>query len=619
MLEIRLFGPLRLRHMSLRIGRPARRDVRLVLAYLLLNRDQPVSRCVLARALWPEADESTGLARVRRALHRAAAVLPDASPQQPWIDRASGCVRWNLSAPFLTDLDVFDTLYRRTSWPDAGADPVRLRADLAEAADLASRVLLEGDETPWILDARRDVDRRHSLVLERLADASEALCDEDGAIAAIERLVALEPMREDARRRLMTLFWRRGQTAIAVRQYDELRTLLAEEMGLEPQPETERLLAEIRQGAAPTCQSASSRHPSADTYGFALRVSARRSQPAAPVEPPRAAVVHGARRISDRFVGRRAELAEGVRRLARERLTVVTGPPGCGKSRLALELARDSREVCPAGVYWVDLAEADSAASALRAIAAIASGRPGARPSCSVHQITSALRDTRSLLVLDNCEHIAALVADISESLLWSLPDMRMLVTSCVVIEGDGASTWRLGGLAEAPDLFLDRLRARAAGRSLPSSEQARLQQLCRRLEGLPMAIELAARHAPVLSIDDLARELVDPMELLVSPVPLGMARHRSLRAAMQRSFDLLGSDDRDLLQGVCTLPESFTRVDAEVLLKPGETRWTLLRGLERLVDASLVSVAQSSDGETRYRVLSLMRDYVHWVDGQRR
>jgi hypothetical protein len=87
----------------------------------------------------------------------------------------------------------------------------------------------------------------------------------------------------------------------------------------------------------------------------------------------------------------------------------------------------------------------------------------------------------------------------------------------------------------------------------------------------------------------------------------------------MQRSFDLLAGDDRDLLQGVCTLPESFTRVDAEVLLKPGETRWTLLPGLERLVDSSLVSVDRTAGGETRSRVLSLMRDYVRWVDGQRR
>jgi DNA-binding SARP family transcriptional activator/predicted ATPase len=614
MLEIQLLGPMKVRFAGHDAVRPAREDTRWLLAYLLIHRDEPMCRPVLAGALWPEAERSTSLARLRRALHRTRSELPETSEDRPWIVGGREFVGWNVAAPCTLDLDVFRMLYRRASWPDASVDPVRLRADLQEATALGHRTLLEGDDAPWIRDARRDVTRCQVTLLERLADVCEVLADPEGAQAALTRLLEEDRAREDVHRRLMRHLWLRGDATGALRQYVRCRDALAEELDIEPQRETRALEADIRRGSAPAEASETPRPASSEaSVGFALRVSARRAQPTAWRRGEGPVLPTGAPRPRDRFIGRTWDLVEGQRRLASERFTVLMGPPGCGKSRLALELARDVRSTCPDVVYWVDLDDARDATSALRCIASVVAGRPGARPSCSVHQIAGALRDAHALLVLDNCERVSEAVADIGDSLLWTLPRLRVLATSRRAVGGHGASAWRVGGLRRAGELYLDRASSRGVDIDLTEHASEMLEQLGRRLARLPLAMELAAHRALALPLPQLLEDLRDPMPLLVAPAPLGMARYRSLRGAMRAAFDPLPPRERCLLEALCRQSGPRTRRDIARFLLGDRSHWEILDTLEGLVDDSLVEVTIGDDGLARYAALAPMRDYVRW------
>jgi predicted ATPase len=316
------------------------------------------------------------------------------------------------------------------------------------------------------------------------------------------------------------------------------------------------------------------------------------------------------------FVGREDECRRLAELLAAHRLVTVVGPGGMGKTRLADEVAPGLAARFPGGVRRCELAQVAADRDAAIELA-------GTLGFSSLESLIVSLQDAPSLLVLDNCEHLLAAVARLCERLLAAAPPLRLLATSREPLAVDGEEVLVLGPLAlpagddpaslasaSATRLFDDRARAAGARRAADPTELAARAELCRRLDGVPLAIELAAARARALTAVELLALLDRRFDLLQRDAPVGRARHRSLRAAIGTSYTLLEPADQAFFRalGVFTAPFS-AQLAHEVAAPPGADRLHAIDVLSRLVDRSLL-VAEASGGVTRYRLLESLRDY---------
>lgn len=310
------------------------------------------------------------------------------------------------------------------------------------------------------------------------------------------------------------------------------------------------------------------------------------------------------------FVGRDRELEELVRLLASTRLLTLTGAGGSGKTRLAREAAL---RACASftRVAWADLAPlTDPTLIAAQVATALhAPERVGAAP---LEWIVTALGDDRILLVLDNCEHLVEPCAALTESLLRACPRVSILATSREALGVASETAWLVPPLAgsEAVQLFVERAQAALPSFTLSSAHAAAVEEICRRLDGLPLPIELAAARVRVLSPEQIARRLDDAFRLLTTGSRTALPRHRTLRATMDWSFGLLSAREQVLLRRLAVFAGSFTLDAAEVVaagepLEPED----ILDGIAALVDKSLI-VMEAGEGDARYRLLETVRQY---------
>ncbi|HEX6535840.1 MAG TPA: BTAD domain-containing putative transcriptional regulator [Gemmatimonadaceae bacterium] len=342
--------------------------------------------------------------------------------------------------------------------------------------------------------------------------------------------------------------------------------------------------------------------------------------PGAPAEPP----VH-----LTPFIGRERELSELSGLLGATRLVTLTGAGGSGKTRLAREAAV---RTAPAfgRVVWVGLAAvADPGFPPTFAGACDAPcGAPGARDAVA-HEITAALgavrggdslteaiaaaiRDTSMLLVLDGVEHVVEACAGMVELLLRACPRLSVLVTSREALGIPSETAWLvppLGG-AEAEQLFLDRARAAFPGFAITTGNAAAVREICRRLDGLPLAIELAAARVRVLSPEQIAERLGDALRLLTTGSRTALPRHRTLRGTIDWSYHLLGAREQVLLARLAVFSGSFSLEAAERVCSgaplDGED---ILDGIAVLADKSLL-VMEPTEARARYRLLETIRQY---------
>ncbi|WP_329126714.1 ATP-binding protein [Streptomyces sp. NBC_01465] len=313
------------------------------------------------------------------------------------------------------------------------------------------------------------------------------------------------------------------------------------------------------------------------------------------------------------FIGRmqeRAELAEAVK--VHRQVTAV-GPGGVGKTRLALAVAAEVAGNFADGVWFVDLAPVTDPGRVGAAVAAaVGVGEP---PGRSVDEaVLTALADRRALLVLDNCEQVRDGVAPFLERLLVSCPQLRVLATSrarmMVPFEWVypvPALSWADGGESEAVTLFME--RAAAVGRPPEPAAREQIAAVCARLDGMALAIELAAARWPTLGLDGLTAGLSDPLRILAGG-PRADDRHRSVRAALDWSHDLLEPQDRALLRRISVFVMPFTAEAAAVVAGDAPLDPTVVTdGLGRLAEQSLLAATPSASG-TRYRALETIRQY---------
>ncbi len=325
------------------------------------------------------------------------------------------------------------------------------------------------------------------------------------------------------------------------------------------------------------------------------------------------------------FVGRKRELAEVRRLLEDNRLLTLTGPGGCGKTRLALAAANELVEGFEDGVWLVELAALSDAELVPQSFASVLGVRE--QPGCSlIETISDHLRVRKLLLVLDNCEHLIEACANVAEGLLRSCPELRVLATSREALAITGEVAWPVPSLAlpdlrrlpdlesvreyESARLFLERTTAVKPTFALTEQNAPSVAKVCYRLDGIPLAIELAAARMKVLSVGEIAEKLDDSFRVLAVGSRTALPRHRTLRATMDWSHELLSDHEKTLFRRLSVFASGFTLAAAESICAGEDLeRGRVLGLLSNLVDKSLV-MAREKSGETRYRLLEIVRQY---------
>lgn len=534
-----MLGPLEVRTGD---GHPVpvpERKVRVLLAALLVNRGRPVPADRLVDDLWgdrppanPPAALHTKVSRLRQVLGREAVV----ARAQGYLLRADA-----------VDADEFAALVERAH---ATADP-RTRADLLTEALACWRGPAFADfrDADFARGAVDRLEEQRLTALEALAEARLEL-GEHGLLAdELTEVVAAHPLRERLRAAHLRALYRAGRQGDALTGYEDLRTRLAEELGVDPSPSLTALhQAILRQDGS-------------------LEAPRRRTNLPLP--------------LTD-LVGRAGAVADVRALLAAHRLVTLTGPGGVGKTRLAVEVASAFPEA------WLVEAGAGGLVDAVAA-------ELGVRDE----PLTDALRARDLLLVLDNCDHAVDEAAGFAADLLKAAPGVRVLVTSQVPLDVTGEVRYEVPPLADDDAVELFRARAEATG--YRADDLAAARAVCRRLDGLPLAVELAAARARTLGTAELLSRLDDRFRLLTKGKRDAPARQRTLRAVLDWSWEPLSEPERAVLRrlavhvGGCTL-EAAEAVCAE----PGTAEL-----LDALVDRSLVLVR---DG--RFRLLESVTAY---------
>jgi predicted ATPase/DNA-binding SARP family transcriptional activator len=608
--RIALLGPVELSEGDRRIRLTGSKQHALVtLLALNAGRLLPVDR--LVDALWGDAEPRDGV----NALQHQVSRLREAVGRERVTWQGSGYV---LEVPEdAVDVRRFEQLavdgraaLRRE---DAGAAVAALRSALG----LWRGPPLDGlPAQPWVLAEVTRLEHLRLDVVEDRIEAELALGLHVELAGELQALVGEHRFRERLWGQLMVALYRSGRQADALEAYRAAGHALADGHGLDPGPELQRLQAAIL----------------AHDPALAPSVAARSQVPAAAAPPERAPGNLPALLTS--FIGRHEQLP-AVRSLLRScRLLTLTGPPGVGKTRLAIELGRAMRGEFPDGVWLVELAALSDPDDVVAAVgAALALREPGRPVTAAGAVVASArdgvelhLRDRRMLLVLDNCEHLVAGVAGLVDPLLAACPELHVLATSREALAVRGEALWPVPPLtlpaagirdprellaSEAVRLFEDRaVRALPSFAITPETAPA-VATLCRHLDGLPLAIELAAARVRALPVGHIAASLDDRFRLLVGRSRTAPARQQTLRATLDWSYDLLDAKERAAFQqlsvfaGGCSLEAAgFVAGRAGV---GGDELVDLVSGL---VDKSMVTAEPDAAGGPRYGTLESLRIY---------
>jgi predicted ATPase/DNA-binding SARP family transcriptional activator len=599
-----------------------------------LHRDQVLER------LWPEFTAEAAANNLYQALHHARRILETGGLSSIRLLQIQGDV---------VELAPVGALWIDATAFEAAATQARQSQDFG--AYQAALDLYTGDLLPdepyeeWVTGRRETLRQTYLELLLDLARLCESRHDRNAAIDTLQRALTIDPMNEKPHVGLMRLYAQTGRRQQALRQYQSLEARLQSELSAEPDPKTRRLYRAILEGHYPT------REPGSDS--LAADGASRVTPPAAESPSPHPAQIenvalsrHNLPLQLTRFVGREAAKADVTRLLAASRLVTLVGPGGCGKTRLAVEIGSDVVASFSGGVWLVELAPIVDPGQVPRAVARVlsvveSSGRP------LVEAIASFVKGKNLLLILDDCEHLIDATAHLVNSLLRLSPDLRILATSREPLRVPGEITWLVPSLTlpdptrsyaladlmrfESVRLFLDRATANQASFRVTDVNATAIAQICYRLDGIPLAIELAAARVRLLPPEQIAARLDDRFRLLAGGSRTALPRHQTLRAAIDWSYNLLVEPERMVLrrlavfagtwsleaaEAVCGVSGVEDRVSGEGGSPASDTRpptpdtpLDVLDLVARLVDKSLVLV-EEKEAEPRYHLLETVRQY---------
>ncbi len=553
--------------------------LRALLAILALHVGRVVSAEQLVDALWgddPPAAVRNGLqglvSKLRRVLGSADLVVM----------RGEG---YALDLPPETiDVEQFERLLA-SARATVGSGDLNLAADrLAEAEAIwRGDPLADFAYEDFASAAITRLSETRLTALEERLDLEIQLGRHQRVVSQLEELVATHPLREGFRGQLMLSLYRAGRQADALRVFEEGRHLLGEELGLEPGPELRRLESAIL------------------TQDPSLAATAT----ATPADSGLAATHPGIPETLTPLVGRDDELRDLHQLFAEQRFITLVGPGGVGKTRLALEVGRTAAEGLASGGCLVELAPVGDPAGVPAAIAA-ALGVP------DPNRLAEIIGEQELVVVLDNCEHVITAAAEIAEGLLQQCPGLRLLATSREGLRVGGETIWPVPPLAAADAVRLFRTRAAASGAQVELSRDSDrvIADICTRLDGLPLAIELAAARARAFPIAQIADRLNDRFRLLTGGSRTALPRQQALRAVVDWSYELLFDDERRVFERLSVFPGGCDLATAEVVCADGAIdTGDVADHLRALVDKSLV-VATPVDGGVRYTQLQTLAQY---------
>lgn len=569
------------------------RKVRALLASLLVEPGRPVAVHRLVDDLWGDEPPGNPARALQAKVSQLRRVLEEAEPggRGLVVTRAPG---YQLAAAKgAVDAERFGEL---TAAARAEQDAGGRARQLADALALwRGPAFADFAEEAFVRAAANRLEEDRLTVIEDLAQARLDSGEHAELVGELAELVGRHPLRERLRSVQLRALYRSGRQSEALAGYEELRSRLADELGLDPSPELVRLQRAML------------------TQDPELGAGAARRSPA----PVRTRTNITAPLSA--LIGRDAEVAAVRELLVTRRLVTVTGPGGVGKTRIAVAVAEQMKGAFADGEWLVelagttgDLAEVVAAAMELRD-----DGVWGVRPAGeerpdAAGRLAQVLRDKRTLLVLDNCEHVVDEAAALVELLLRSAPGLTVLTTSQEPLALAGETLWPVPPLAarEAAELFRARAAATAPGFTLDASTADAVAAICRRLDGIPLALELAASRVRALGVHRLLERLDDRFRLLDAGQRGAPARQRTLRAVIDWSWELLTGPERTVLRRLAVHAEGCTLEAAEdVCAADGIDTGDVPNLLVRLVDRSLV-VAVDGAGGPRYRLLESVSAY---------
>jgi predicted ATPase/DNA-binding SARP family transcriptional activator len=565
---------------------------RRLLTALVMAEGEPVSDGRLAEAVWGTEPPSRAAAalqvyvsRLRRTLGRGG---------RDWLERTGSGYRFR-PPPGTVDADRFVQEVergRRLLAEDHAVSALRAFTEaLAWWRGEPYADLLAG---PDVFAARSRLTELREVAIEERVAARLSTGDAPGAVAELDAAVQAAPYRERRWALHILGLYRCGRQGDALAALRRVRALLADELGIDPGPELQRL----------------ERLVLAQDPRLLLPEPPPAPQPA---PPDGMAVARRFGRPLSAFLGRDRELATVAQLLAGQRLVTLTGPAGVGKTRLAVEYAVALPDAD--GPWLVRLADIGQPEVIVHAIAsAVGLVQVTGEPR---QALLDALAGRAGLLVLDNCEHLVDAAAELTIELLTGCPGLRILTTSREPLGIDGEATVAVNPLpvrsGDAPGpammLLLDRIRALRPGWNPSDEELAHARQVCAALDGLPLAIELAAARARILGLGEIAEHLHDRFALLGPVLRGSLAAHATLEAAIAWSVGLLSDADRTLLLRLWPFEGGFSLEAADAIRPADSASTSALESLSSLVTRSVVS-ADTTMAPTRYRLLDTIRAY---------
>lgn len=552
-----------------------RRKVETLLAYLALFPDSAGhAREKLAALFWGDTSD----AQARTSLRTSLAVIRKTFGEDALItDRE----RAQINPDFPLWVDTREFLQARVTSPE-------------HAIQLYDGDLLTDFYDDWVLSERARLRALYIETLARLTQQMRSQSEYERALDFTQKILAADPAHEAAHQHAMFCQMARGDRAAALDQYDACVRALRDELAVEPSPETQGLYHWIKQ-----------------THALTASDAARITNLPIPLTS---------------FVGRKPELNQIKALVSGSRLLTLTGTGGTGKTRLSIQVAIELMDTFRHGVWWVELAHLTAPALVPQTVAKALGVSEVARQTMP-ETLANFLRDKTMLLILDNCEHLIAACAELAESLLRreACPNLKILATSREPLNVLGESVWHVSSLSVPTDmptreqllmtyegvrLFIERAMAVKPAFALTEQNIYAVTQICRRLDGIPLAIELAAARVAVLSVEEIAARLDDRFNLLTHGSRTALPRQQTLRALVDWSYDLLAPDERILFQRLAVFSGGRTLSAIEQVCAFGVIEKNqALDLLARLVAKSLL-VAVEQSGETRYGFLDTIKHY---------
>lgn len=615
-LHLHLLGQLRLFWQDQPYPFKALPKVEPLLAYLLLNQATPTQRESLAFRLWPDATEKQAKGRLRRHLYDLRRALPDVPEEQAWLQITAQTVQWNPAASYWLDTAAFEHLSQQSS-------------RLAEATALYTGQLLPDVDESWLLPVRQRLQIVYQQNLNQLIEQSWQTDDYRQALHHCRQLLAQDTLDEEAIRQQLALLYAAGDRGTVVSRYRQFTQELEAELNVEPLPETTAVFTAIQQNQ--------SKEHIFTLAGF--------SRPQPPTSAPPSPISHNIPTPLRPLIGRQQEQTHIVQLLTSThptRLLTLTGTGGIGKTRLAIAVAQTLHKqfahYFSDGIFFVSLASLRKPEQVIPAIAQTL-GLPTSQHT--LEAIREQLRYQQVLLILDNFEHVLPATPQL-HTLLQTAPQLQLLITSRAPLNLYGEQEYpvpalQLPNVGDANDpieLFqppasnLENIESVAFFLAIARSTNPRFElnrtnkmavvQLCQKLDGLPLAIELAAARSKHFPPDVLLQQLTQNLSILQSHAQDVPERHRTIEAALQWSFDLLTPEEQQALLSLSVFEDGFSvPAVASTLLDKPFTKITYIDPeamalLTSLADKNLIYPAGQNrmKGELRFAMLYLVRSF---------